>query len=82
MTIEITTQHPSSRHGVPVCLLDGQQAADADGFKACLKALRWRVTDAAERTGKAESAISAYRRGLRPVPAEVWNVLRDAMEGR
>lgn len=78
-SIEITTDHPQSSYGVPVCLLNGHPANHSDGIKACMRALGWRIADAAKATGKTARAVQGYRSGETPVPAEVWNVLRDAL---
>lgn len=80
--ILITTAHPASRHGVPVVLIDGEPASDREGLKAALKALGWSMRKAAQETGKTVAAFDQYRAERAPVPAEVWNRLRDALEQR
>ena len=80
MKIKITTNHPRSSYGVPVCIVDGYLVDDADGFIAACKWLGWSRKKAAEMTGKSLGSIDRYRTkgpGALPVPAEVWNVLRD-----
>jgi len=52
---------------------------DWDGFAACCTALGWTRQDAADATGKALGSIDNYRNGRLPVPAEVWNVIRDSL---
>lgn len=81
MTIKITTNHSRSSYGIPVCLIDGELVDDSTGIKAAMKALRWKVEDAATATGKTPRTIIGYRTGQFPIPADVWNVLRDALEG-
>lgn len=78
-SIRITTDHPRSSYGVPVCILGRRVVDDADGLTACMDALGWGRRDLAEHTGKSLSAVDQYRRGDLPVPAEVWLVLRDAL---
>ena len=83
MEIEITTNHSQSSYGIPVCLINGDIVDDADGFAAACKALGWSRETVAEKTGKSLGAIDRYRTkgpGAQPVPAEVWNVLKDALE--
>ena len=82
MTITITTDHPQSSYGIPVCLLDGDPANDRDGIRACMRELGWSRADAALKTGKTKAAIDKYTGGVSPVPAEVWLVLRDQLQGR
>ncbi len=78
-TITITTDHEASSYGVPVCLIDGELQDDVDGLRACMAALGWKQADLAERTGKTLPAVGSYLYNRRPVPAEVWLVLRDAL---
>lgn len=82
MTIAITTAHPASLHGVPVCLIDGEPVSDREGLKAACKALKWSRPRLSQETGKSLGMIDNYRNGRNPVPAEVWNRLRDAIEQR
>jgi len=79
MKIIITTNHTRSSYGIPVCLIDGEVVDDWDGFAACCTALGWTRQDAADATGKALGSIDNYRNGRLPVPAEVWNVIRDSL---
>lgn len=83
MRITITTTHPASRHGQPVCLIDGQSVSDREGLIAACKALKWSRDELSRQTGKSKGVIDRYRtkgKDSRPVPAEVWNRLRDALE--
>lgn len=83
--IEITTDHPQSSYGIPVCIIDGNIVDDSEGFAASCKALGWTRKTVAERTGKSLGAIDRYRNkgpSTQPVPAEVWNVLSDALAAR
>lgn len=80
--IEITTHHAASSYGQPVCLIDGQLVDDKDGLLACLDALGWDRNVFADKIGKSWRSADAYRYGTMPVPAEVWNVLKDALEAR
>lgn len=79
MQIEITTNHPASSYGIPVCLIDGQPQDDAAGLRACMELLSWSRAQTGEQTGKSLSSLDAYLYGGKPVPAEVWNVMRDAI---
>lgn len=80
--IRITTDHAASHYGVPVCLIGGKLVDDPEGLRVCMEALGWSRSDASERTGKSVGAIDRYRSGQLPVPAEVWLVLRDALDRR
>ena len=80
MTITITTDHPASSYGIPVCLIDGKLAEDADGFRAACHYLGWDRAIATIKTGKSKHPIDLYRTGRRPIPAEVLNALRDEVE--
>lgn len=82
-SITITTRHPMSVYGVPVCLVRGSPVDGPEGIRACLERLGWDRHRFAEEIGKSLSAIDAYLSrgpGNRPAPAEVWNVLKDALE--
>lgn len=78
-SITITTQHPASHYGSPVCLIDGEVVGDKDGLRACMDRLGWSRATIAEKTGKSLGAIDRYLYADRAVPVEVWNVLRDAL---
>lgn len=77
--IEITTDAAESRAGVPVCIVGGVVVEDADGVRACMDELGWSRAVISAATGKSLAAIDQYLYGGRAVPAEVWNVLRDAL---
>ena len=79
--ITITTTHAASSYGIPVCLIGGQLVDPTPGLLACLDALGWGRQEFAARIGKSEKAADGYRYG-KPIPAEVWNVLRDALEAQ
>jgi len=80
MNIHITTRHPASQHGQPVCLIDGQVVDPAEGFDICLNHLGWSNKYAAAQVGRVVNNIRIWRRGLAPVPAYAWNVVKDALE--
>jgi len=82
MTITITTDHPQSSYGIPVCLLDGDPVDHGDGIRACMRELGWDRAAASRATGKSMAAIDRYTAGRQVVPAEVWLVLRDALANR
>lgn len=77
MKITITTDHPRSSHGVPVCIIGGSVVDDATGLRACMESLDWTRADLIRETGKAYVDHYLYRGA--PVPAEVWNVLSAAI---
>lgn len=78
--MRITTKHAASSYGQPVILdADGAPMNAAEGFKAALALLGWTAGAAALKTGKSLSAIQKYRAGQKPIPAEVLNVLADAL---
>ena len=81
MVITITTRHPASSYGIPVCLVDGNIVNDSEGIRACMDKLGWGRLETAEKTGKSLGALDNYLYGRQHVPAEVWNVLRDALGG-
>ena len=77
--IKITTQHPASKYGVPVCLIDERPVDNVEGLRACLERLDVTQPEAAELLGKSLSAISSYLYHQRRVPAEVWNCLEGLL---
>jgi len=79
MKIKITTNHPASSYGIPVCLVDGELVEDDLGLKACLKSTGWTRGDLAKASGKSLDAINSYASGRLPVPPNVWLVLRDQL---
>jgi hypothetical protein len=82
MKITITTAHSASRCGIPVCLIDGELVPAGPGMLAAIKALGWDRYELADKCGKSRASIDRYAVGLAPVPAEVWNVLKDALEAK
>lgn len=81
-TIEITTAHPASSYGVPVCLIDGELQDSGPGLQTVLKELEITRPKLCKMTGKSMSSVNQYCAGVIPVPAEVWNVLIDEMDRR
>lgn len=79
-TITITTGHSASSYGVPVCLVNGKLQDDVNGLRACLEVLGWRQSDLAKHSGKTTKTIQSYLYQDRPVPAEVWLVIKDALK--
>jgi len=78
--MKITTEHAKSFHGLPVFVDDSGAVMDADdGLRAVMKKLGWRYEDLAEATGKSISRCQKMGSGHAPIPAEVLNVLRDAI---
>ena len=79
MNITITTDHPDSRNGIPVTIVDGKIVAPNLGLKTCMKTLGWSTQRFCEATGKSPQSYYKYDCGAVTIPAEVWNVLRDEL---
>jgi len=79
-SIQITTDHPDSLYGVPVCLISGKLIDPAAALVYCTTALGWTWREFAEATNKSEDTYRKYRGGRLNIPAEVWLVIRDALK--
>lgn len=82
MEFKITTRHPASSYGMPICLIDGQLVDSCHGFKGIQKKLELTNFELGEFLNRSSRAVDEYRSGKRTIPAEVWLMLDDMLHHR